>query len=407
MVSIIIKSEDLRESCLNQTVKCEVVDSFEKATGDSVIFIDEAITPDFIEKMLEPFDESTPFVYCESGEFGKEQIPVYSWGTEFIWHKNFINAPVLMRKDALVKVGGLDGNDWSLVLRLARLGKPRKSSATYYGKKKENPDIRKALVTVSVGLIYSGRINGFIDVWINRLINDIKILKNKPQLIIVNNSSEKLEFDQSYFSEVKILSGNKKKYEAGQRAKICDMLSDQYNIILENATGDLIHMREDDIIPLPGSFEKLFNFVFNDDCHAISGIYLNRNSKEPDSHSGVDDAKGGEPQLIKRAGTGFILYWKDVCPKYSPRQNGLQAQDWVWCDKLLTNGGKLWLDPTAVCRHYIDEVNYVEYKQNMTINASNVFIKTMEIRPVIIPKRISVIKQSMHGNQRPLINLKR
>ena len=48
--------------------------------------------------------------------------------------------------------------------------------------------VEKRDVNMSIGLIYSGRITGFLGKWMNNLIDDIDILKNRPQLIIVNNS---------------------------------------------------------------------------------------------------------------------------------------------------------------------------------------------------------------------------
>ena len=176
---------------------------------------DDTLPPDFLESHLQTFDESTPFVYCAANAFGTINTfwRVYPWKTLFLWNRNFVNTSAMIWKDAFIKAGAWKETsqktiwDWSLAIRLYRLGVPKKSSAILnyrqhadsWSQEKEKAEkyknlsnltttIRRELVNISIGLVYSGRINGFIKTWMDCLVKDISILNNKPQLIIVNNS---------------------------------------------------------------------------------------------------------------------------------------------------------------------------------------------------------------------------
>ena len=48
---------------------------------------------------------------------------------------------------------------------------------------------------MTIGLVYSGRIENFMSYWMDELCNDISFLKNKPQLIVINNSGLDLYLD--------------------------------------------------------------------------------------------------------------------------------------------------------------------------------------------------------------------
>ncbi len=397
------------------------------ASGKALVFLDgdDILPPDFLEKHLQVFDYSTPFVYCAAQAFGTANHfwPVYSWKTRFLWNRNFVNTSAMIWKDAFLKVGGWKETcentmwDWSLALRLSRLGTPRKSPAvlhyrqhpdswSHQKEKAENQllplseSIRRELVTLTIGLIYSGRIPGFISKWMKSLVNDISILSQKPQLVIINNSDEDLSpllpspvsLLPFPFSEIKIISGQKLKWsdETDRRNKVCELLSEQYNMILENATGELIHLREDDIIPNPGSFKRIFDLVTsgNPVREAVAGIYLNRNPNyrrivggfynhaNPRQTSDLTTTPSINPFIVDFTGTGFLIFWKDLCPTFAPyADNGIQAHDWAWGLKLKKLGGRLWMDPASVCKHHITEDEYLEYDPTIEINTVNTFTR--------------------------------
>jgi glycosyltransferase involved in cell wall biosynthesis len=391
--------------------------------GDVLVFLDgdDILPPDFLEKHLQVFDKSTPFVYCAAKCFGTSNHfwDVHAWGTDFLWNRNFVNTSAIMWRSAFEKAGGWQETcvktmwDWSLALRLSRLGTPRKSPAILmyrqhpdswsHANEKKNgysnfqtltESIRRELVKVTVGLIYSGRIEGFMDKWMKQLVEDIEILSNKPELIVINNSEKPLDLHgyEKYFSEIKIITGSGKlvwKDEMDRRNKVCELLSDGYNMILEHATGELIHLREDDILPLKGSFQKIYNLVTegNPVREAVAGIYLNRNPKYqrivggfyneeiPRNTQDLTEVPTKEPFIIDYTGNGFMIFWKALVPMFSPRIDGIQAQDWSHCLKIKKMGGKVWMDPSAICRHYHSMTEYVEYNPSMDITPANTFTR--------------------------------
>lgn len=390
--------------------------------GNILLFLDgdDYFPEDFIEKQLEVFDETTPFVYCAAQTFGAHNTfwRVYPWKERSIWHRNFVNTCALMWKDIFVKAGKWQETsestmwDWSLAIRMSRFGIPRKSSAYLMyrqhssswsvSKEKKGPEdllrlsenIRRELVNISIGLIYSGRIQNFIIPWINQLVEDIKILNNKPELIIINNSEENLKEIlipyQSFFNKIKVISEKKKliwSSEIDRRNKVCELLSEQYNMLLENMNGDLIHLREDDIIPLENSFSNLYNFITvgNPLNAAAGGVYMNRNQNYQRIIGGYFDSinlkatqdletlPSKEPFRIDYTGTGFLMFWRDLCPdKFDPYIQGIQAHDWAWSLKLKNHNQKLFLVPDAVCKHHHDTLNFILPPQKFDLSLKKV-----------------------------------
>ena len=402
--------------------------------GNVLVFLDgdDLMPSDFLEKHLQTFDETTPFVYCSAQAFGafNHFWEVKPWDTLNIWNRNFVNTSCMIWKKSFVKAGKWQDTkentmwDWSMAIRLSRLGKPKKSMATLlyrqhetsWSKKiRKKPEdtlrctvsIRKDLVNLSIGLIYSGRIPNFIHKWLYHLIEDIRFLNNKPQLIIINLSKETLYLDsyKKHFSEIKILSGKRINFESERerRRKVSKLLSEKYNIILENATGELVHLREDDIIPNKNSFKLLFDFLTdkNPVKNAVAGIYLNRNLKSSwgkkivggfyngKSTKPIDKIENQEPFLIDHTGTGFLLFWKNICPTFEPTIDNINAHDWAWGKKLKTNKGQLYMIPEAICKHYHNEIDFIEYAPEIEITSNNTFTKP--INNITVKKQRCII----------------
>jgi hypothetical protein len=98
---------------------------------------DDIFPPDFIEKHLQVFDEKTPFVYCAAQTFGMINTFwwVLPWKSQSLWNRNFVNTSAMMWRWAFEKAGKWKETslntmwDWSLAIRLSRLGVPKKSPA--------------------------------------------------------------------------------------------------------------------------------------------------------------------------------------------------------------------------------------------------------------------------------------
>ncbi len=363
---------------------------------------DDILPTDFLEKHLTTLTDETPFVYCAAQAFGTHNTlwNVHEWGKLFLWHQNFVNTSCMVWKDKFIEAGMWLETcentmwDWSLAIRLSRLGTPAKSPAVLLyrqhpesysesheraqtdGIVKININIRRCLVTMSIGLIYSGRLETLMPYWLDALLNDISILKNKPQLIIVNNSQRPLNWITSYhkqfFSEVIVLKGVPQiqfKEEKERRIKVSQLMADCSNMIMKRATGELIHFREDDMITNKGAFEKLFNFITDitvDKKRAgVGALYLNRhwnrivggiyNTTNPQQ---TQDFKESEittlkPVQVDYTGTGCLLFWKDLCPpRFFPQINNINAHDWRFGMDIKALGKTLYILPDAICRHY-------------------------------------------------------
>jgi glycosyltransferase involved in cell wall biosynthesis len=394
----------------------------DKSTGDILVFLDgdDIMPKDFLKLHLEVLTEKTPFVYCAAQAFGNFSCfwRVRPFAEFSLWHRNFVNTSAMMWRWAFIAAGKWQETcentmwDWSLAIRMSRLGKPVKSSAVLHYRqhndswslKKEKSEnrliqlsstIRRDLVNMTIGVIYSGRLNeNFTKKFIDSIVDDIKILTNKPQLIIINNSLKDINFIKEYskhFSNIKIITGKQFTWqtEIERRNKVCELLSDQYNRILENATGELIHFREDDIIPNKDSFKKIFDYVTygNPIPNAVAGIYLNRNldrkkvvggfynTQNPRQTSDITDTVDTKPFTIDYTGTGFLIFWKELCPIFEPYIDGIQAHDWAWGLKLKKNKGRLIMLPEAICKHYKTETEFVEFHHDIDINNVNTFTK--------------------------------
>jgi glycosyltransferase involved in cell wall biosynthesis len=391
-----------------------------KSKGNVLVHVDgDDILPfDYLERHLEVLDESTPFVYGAAEAFGTKNVlwKVYTWKDLFLWDRNFVNTSCMMWKDKFIESGIWKETcvktmwDWNMALRLARFGTPKKSNAVLryrqhdasYSVTSERADnwenyhnlvnsVRKECVNVTIGLVYSGRLSELMKRWMDQLVQDITTLSNKPDFIIINNSKKDIDFTKGYedkFSKIKVITGlgdYTYKNERERRNRVCELLSECYNMIIENATGDLIHLREDDIIPETSSFNKLFDFVTEGIPvkAAASGVYLNRNITNEDRFVGgfynlrqpratidISRIDSRNPFKIDFVGTGFLIFWKNICPYFKPYVDGIQAHDWAWSLKLKQMGKELFMLPEASCRHYKTENDFITPKINCMSHGS-------------------------------------
>jgi hypothetical protein len=89
----------------------------------------------------------------------------------------------------------------------------------------------------------------------------------------------------------------------------------------------------------------------------IGGYFNNENPKNTQD---LDFLQSTEPFKVDYTGTGFLLFWKDLCPdKFNSYYKGIQAHDWAWSFALKNSGKDLWMIPNAICKHYNDIDNYI------------------------------------------------
>jgi len=376
-------------------------DGAEVSVGNYLIFLDgdDYLSENYIERMLEVLDKDTVVSYSIINKVTKKDeqlIDVNCERDKFLWRENFINTSALIRRKDFIDCGKWQDNeynthwDWHLYLRLSRYGKFKKSRAILnyrqhpysnlnntrqkYGK--TLPEVRRnimlSVLKITVGLIYGGREKGFIHTWIKDLNKDITILKNKPELIIINNSQEILDLDKyiDLYSNIKIIEGNKLSMRTKQtRPLLSAALSDGYNTILENATGEIVHLREDDNLSEKDSFEKIFNFLTTKENNATAsaGLYMSRHQKRivggyytDKTPTLIEKMNTVDPIQVDFTGTGYIMFWKDLVPKFKAKTNyGDLSHDWAWSLELKARGHKMYILPTAMSRHYLDETKFI------------------------------------------------
>jgi glycosyltransferase involved in cell wall biosynthesis len=374
---------------------------FDKSKGDYIIFVDgdDKLELDYIERMLEVLDDDTTLVYSIVQEFGElnKFIDFNCERNNFIWKKNYINTSSLIRRDKFIEAGKwkeLDINthwDWHLFLRLSRLGKFKKSRAVLNYRRHSDSNlfifkqrhglsqeiikyhIINSIVNITIGTIYSGRIPELFTIWMDNLVDDISIIENKPQLIIINNSGNTLNVKKwnNKFSEIKIIRGNEEKiYIKERRQYLSTLLADAYNTILENATGEIIHLREDDNTTMPNAFKIMYStLISKEDCSATAAIYLSRHQKRLVGGYHIKDndivlitekEMPNKPIKVDFTGTGCIMFWKDICPNFdSITEFGNKSHDWAWCLKLKKLGGKILLLPNAISKHHLTKDDFL------------------------------------------------
>lgn len=247
--------------------------------------------------------------------------------------------------------------------------------------KDNNISIKRTIQnTMSVGLVYGGRCQGLLDKWITNLITDIQCLESKPELIIINNTNEKLEHRlsnyQNHFKEILIIQGETIQYNTEQekREKLSVLLAKSYNTILNYSKGDILHLREDDNLSTEDNglgFVTCLDYLLNSGVDAVSGAYYSRrgswnrwiggnfsNNIAQSNH--FDRLPSETPFNVDFCGTGYLFVYRDRCSRFSPSVMGLNSHDMSWGMSMKQEGKIINMMPNVVVRHYINDNEYVE-----------------------------------------------
>lgn len=380
----------------------------ESSTGNLLIHVDgdDILPPNFVEQHLAAMKRDTPFVYGPAKAFGLHESlwEVKPWDKTFIWNMNFVNTSAMIRREVFLAAGKWQESeantmwDWDLFLRASRFGLPQPSKATLnyrqhddswshqqeYGEYTHRLQlmgiIRKKCVNLSTGCVFSGRLGlTFFEKWVAALASDLETIDKRSELIIVNNSIYEtdilLEIIKKYgnaFFKI-IIIPNKPifswKTEKERRDQVASLMAFSYNCIMDNASGELIHMREDDIILPEGGFNKLFDSITYGYplTAAIGGLYMNRHPHWPKFVGGwyypnptEIDQKPEKDVEVDFTGTGCLIFWKGLCPnKFESHIDGIPAHDWKWGMDLKNKGQKLVLTPEVQAMHFRSELEWV------------------------------------------------
>lgn len=237
-------------------------------------------------------------------------------------------------------------------------------------------------IKISVGLVYGGRLPELMPYWIQNVIDDFQEINIKPQLIIVNNTNKPLawlkENHHHHFSDILILPGvmlGDFVNERQRRICVSTLLADCCNLVLENASGNLIHFREDDMITTTGSFKKMFNFITDDSRDSkragVGALYQNRHGSKKNKTPFCGNIS--KPVKVDYTGTGCLLFWADLAPKkFYPTIRTVLAHDWRFGVDLRSMGHDLYLLRDATCKHHTNSIfEFVEPCQQNEINSAD------------------------------------
>lgn len=355
---------------------------------DYLMFLNknDIISKNYISEMLKMFDIHTGLVYCPIQKFENviEFINPNKDRNTFIWKNPYINSSAVLSTNYLKILNIYDTiTIEDLFFQLNNISKIKKSLATQYVRLNESnnldlPNYFNTLihknVKLTTGLIYSNRLGEqFFHKWINSLIHDVQLLNNFSELIIINNSTIKLPINEykKYFENIKVIKGtgniSKDKFSKDEyKQHLAEMLADSYNIIIEQSTGDLIHLREDDLISANNSFEKIYYTLIHnhkqENLLGVSGVYLNRYN--PDINQKINRTSINKPTKLTKigyTGTGYIIFWKELSPKFSAPEYKIKAHDWSWCDSVYKENKYLLMDIGANVQHWIEIDKFIQH----------------------------------------------
>jgi hypothetical protein len=410
--------------------------------GEVLVHVDgdDVLPLDFVAKHLESLRGDTPFVYGPAQCFGvsRKLWPVLPWHEHFLWDANQCNTSSAIWRWAFQAAGGwrdasCDSPDWHLFLRAARLGVPAASKATLLYRQHEanwsaalrlagrvdsgRVPLRRSLARVSIGCIYSGRLPGLLGRWIAAIARNAQACPTAepPDLTILDNSADASCRHALYevtaahlaaFSRVVIepfpvrLTWSN---EAERQNRVARFMADATARLLALASGELVWLVEDDILPPDDALAKLFERATEGEClpAAVSALYRSRHVADdwiagwwrdgaldryvPQGASGgrkppvcerptgdagypqrgsapvcLDADSGGDSLEIDLAGTGCLLFWRGLAPATLESHLGcFAAHDWALTWALRQAKRSVVLLPAVSCRHYRTEGNFV------------------------------------------------
>lgn len=382
------------------------------ATGDYLIHLDgdDMLTPTFAADHLAAMATGVPFAYGPAKAFGEGpragnfwQVP--PWETADIWSGNSCNTSSMYARWAFdAVVGWRDGIgtmwDWDIALRMMRLGTPRASGAILMYRQHPQSwshqfrefddgvrpghqiEMRSMNATLSIGMVFSGRLSGLFPEWLRRVCEAIRAtdLPAKPDLTILDNSNSedvaamlRRETDSAggLFSTVRIVPHTERfawETELDRRDKVASFMARACNRLRSFMRGDQCWIIEDDVLVPENACRDLRRTIVGTidgkayGCpHAATGAYRTRHGSRyyvagwhRQGKWPHVDTLPKKPIHVDYSGTGCLMFWRDrpAMPKsFRSHYDGAAAHDWAWGLELKANGGTLVFVPSVLCGH--------------------------------------------------------
>jgi glycosyltransferase involved in cell wall biosynthesis len=396
---------------------CEARMTGVEATQSTLLLFvdsDNVLPPNYLATMLEDLRDHA-FVYPAKQFFGhgpamQRRMQFHPSGVWLppeadrarLWQDNYADTCSLLRRSVLLAAGGWRNNaadtcqDWSLMLRMSRLGSHARSRAVLHyrvhadnwsereacqDRLKMRAAVRQDAVTLSIATIYSGRMPGLWHEWLRCVKATLHAAGRQAELIILDASPEgALDVDRTTgpFTAVQVrraaLPAEAVKRRMDRRAT-AEFLAAAFNDVLAVATGDVVWTIEDDtIVPVHACQDLLAELLGGRDVRtAVGGLYHSRHQPldyvaanlGPDGRPVHWQQAPAAPRPVTFTGTGCLMLLKDRLRglRWTAEWNagGLRssAHDWTLAWALHERGDPIVMVPSVLCRHHQTEEVWV------------------------------------------------
>lgn len=392
----------------------------EATKGTLLLFIDgdDVLPPDFVEQSLKDLG-THDFLACQRLFFGTPEAlaryrraypdlkaaPIEPGNRAALWRQNSVPTCGLMRRAAFLAAGGWIETtagtmpDWHLFLRMSGRGTWGETSAClHYRRHADNWSlcdkieqrpvrelvrrVRTEAVTITVAVVYSGRMPGLWETWLGALSDSLALAGKTAELLVLDASPMRaaVAMPTPTFEHVQVrrVSGMDALARRKDAVATSEFLAGACNEIMRRASGDIVWFVEDDtIVPRNAASDLLAAMM---DTHprgpmpCVAGLYRNRHHPDTFVASNLDAETRKVVPLrevptsvmpIQLTGTGCCMMLRDLVAgiRFDAEWNhdGLRsrAHDWTFHWRLYQRGTPTLLVPSVLCRHHNTEDTWV------------------------------------------------
>lgn len=384
----------------------------EATSSTLLLFVDcdNTLPPDYLMTMLEDIGYHD-FVYPSKRFFGigiQERIaghhPTGVWVPQEscradLWQANYADTCSLMKRSAFLAAGGwvkrkMDTlGDWDLFLRMSRTGTHARSRAMlnyrlhsgnnsfllkFISNEERYGMARLSAASLSVALIYSGRLPGLMRMWLNALTATLAADGRTAELIVVDASPDGIQpIERSdVITGIQIIrvAGVDAVARRKNRNETAEFLAGAFNAALDRMSGDILWCVEDDtIVPINACHDMITQLLGQQNVvTAVGGCYRSRHQTEDWVVGSFDGHRVNHLQRLpshpfptQLTGTGCLMILKDRLRgirfqgEWNHGGKRSPAHDWTMSWALYLRGDAVVMMPSVICRHYDTEDAWV------------------------------------------------
>lgn len=376
-----------------QEVFCPVIMCFD---GDDIM------PPKYLSTMRRELGRNG-FVYPGRQFFGtrSEKLPAPEADRANLWKQNFCPSPSLMWRHVFDQAGGWQvpceegtAPDWDLFLRMSGIAPfapssmncvirkhDRNFSSTKWGRHWSaiHGDVRYHAATITVGLVYSGRVAEMLPRWVETVAASLVKAGKTAHLMILNDSTEDViagRLPQGFSGmTVHNLQGPSFDERRANPPLISQFLAGACNRLLREATGDILWIIEDDIMVPVNACQDLLRQILcsqGSPIPAACGYYRSRHSPDrfvlgsnTDGRIIHEASPPTTAKPVQLTGTGCLMILRDLVkgmtfkPKWSDEIRSVNAHDWTFSSDLFDQNRPVIVVPAVWCPHHHDAHSFV------------------------------------------------